>query len=205
MKKILKRLKNVKYKKEKIRFISFSIGLILVLFLSSFLFTVAYSRYESRTRIFANIDKALYIFGTDNIKFNLEPTGIIPRDEPYIYNFSVSNYNTKTNKESDVDMEYSISLVTTTNLPIEISIYRNEDYKKSVATEIFESYDLKQDVDNAWYKCYGPSDWYGMEYTKKVTDVYTIVIYFPEVYREDITYADYIESIEVELESRQVI
>lgn len=203
MKYIFKKIRNIKYIREKTRFFVFGVGLILILCFSSYLLSVAYSKYEVKTRIFANIDKALYIFGTDDVKFNLDPSGIIPRDEPYVYKFSVSNFNSE--KESDVDMEYNLKIRTTTNLPIEIKLYRNEDYKNSSATNLFNTYDLVQDVDDAWYRNYGPSQYYQMMFEKRTTDVYTIVINFPTIYRQNEIYADYIESIEVSLESRQII
>lgn len=117
---VFRHLKFIKYKDEKQRLVVFGIGLILILILSSYLFSVAYSRYEIRSRVLANIDKALYIFGTDNINFNLEPEGIIPSNTPHVYKFTVSNYNDK--HDSDVDLKYKISIRTTTNLPKSIGL-----------------------------------------------------------------------------------
>lgn len=200
---ILNKFNMIKYKSEKQRLLYFGMCLIVILMLASYLFTVAYSRYEVRTKILANIDKALYIFGTDDIGFNLEPNGIVPSDNPYVYKFSVSNFNDK--HVSDVDLKYSIKVKTTTNLPISIGLYRNEVYDSSGATNILPVPNIVQDEDGAWYRYYNMDDSYEMNYKDRVTDVYTMVIYFPEKYKENSTYADYLESIEVSLESNQII
>ena len=44
-----------------------------------------------------------------------------------------------------------------------------------------------------------------MSYENDVTDIYTIVIQFPSLYSANSVYADYLESIEVILESQQII
>lgn len=200
---VFKHLKIIKYKDEKQRLVFFGIGLILILILSSYLFSVAYSRYEIRSRVLANIDKALYIFGADNIDFNLEPMGIIPSNTPHVYKFTVSNYNDK--HDSDVDLKYRISIRTTTNLPISVGLYRNEEYNNATSRNILPAASIVQDEDGAWYRNFVVDEWYEMQYKKKVTDTYTLVIYFPEKYKEDMTYADYLESIEIILESQQIV
>lgn len=203
MKNVIDKLSKVKYLNAKKRIIFFGFGLLSILLLSSYLFTIAYSKYEVKTKILANIDKALYIFGADGIDFNLDPTGIIPSDSPYVYKFSVSNFNNK--NESDVDLTYNLKIRTTTNLPISIGLYRNELYDSYGSTNILPEPELLQDSDGAWYRCYNMTEWFNMNYVDKVTDVYTIVIYFPSKYKKDTSYADYLESIEIILESKQVI
>ena len=95
------KFRHSKYYEEKRRFLLFVFLLFLILFLAGYLFQVAYARYEVNTKLNANIKKALYILGTDNLSFNLEPDGIVPSDNPYVYKFSVSNFNEK----NDTDVE----------------------------------------------------------------------------------------------------
>lgn len=203
MKKLTVKWKRIRFKEEKKRFLVFSVGLLLILFLATYLLQVAYARYEIRAKVNANISKALYIFESDKVRFNLDPEGIIPREEPYIYKFSVSNYNGS--RHSDVDLTYQLQIRTTTNLPITISLYRNELYDAVGATNILQSPTVKQDEDDAFYRVYKTAGSYEMNYVDNVTDVYTIVIDFPSVYSHDLVYANYIESIEIYLESHQII
>ena len=194
---------SIRYFKEKAKLILFLIGLIFILFFARYLFGLAYSRYEVRAKINANIDKALYIFEDEKISFNLDPNGIIPRDDPYTYKFSVSNYNSS--KESDVDISYKVSIRTTTNLPIQLRLYRNELYDSETSVNLLNGSSVVQDEDSAWYRVYNVADEFEFLYTSKSTDVFTLVINFPSVYSENPIYADYIENIEVTLESKQII
>ena len=194
---------SIRYFKEKAKLILFLIGVIFILFFARYLFGLAYSRYEVRAKINANIDKALYIFEDEKLTFNLEPTGIIPRDDPYVYKFSVSNFNAS--KESDVDISYKVSIRTTTNLPIQLKLYRNELYDSETSVNLLNGSSVVQDEDSAWYRVYNVTDEFEFLYTSKSTDVFTLVINFPSVYSENPIYADYIENIEVTLESKQII
>jgi len=206
---IREKIKGIQLTEEKVRLLLFALALFLSLFLARYLLGLAYSRYEVRTKITANIDKALYIFKDDEtLSFNLEPDGIVPRDEPYTYRFSVSNFDDT--KHSDVDLSYSVKVRTTTNLPITVSLYRNESYTDAGALSIFNDNHSVQDEDSAWYRVYkcisgGEDCSYNMLYTQDVTDIYTMVIHFPSTYASNDDYSNYIESIEVILESKQVI
>ncbi len=203
MKNIKKYLQKIPYFHEKMRFLVFSFGLFFILLLSTYFFQVAYSRYEVRTKLMANIDKALYIFKSDSIQFNLDSSGIIPRDEDYIYKFSVSNFNSDIN--SDVDLTYNVKVRTTTNLPIQIKMYRNQLPEDTDAQDILNGATNIQDSDLAWYRLYNANANYEMLYETRKTDVYTMVITFPSIYADDETYANYIECIEVILESKQML
>lgn len=196
------KFRHSKYYEEKRRFLLFVFLLFLILFLAGYLFQVAYARYEVNTKLNSNIKKALYILGTDNLSFNLEPDGIVPSDNPYVYKFSVSNFNEK--NDTDVDIYYNVSVKTTTNLPINIKLYRNENYDDNNSTNIFGGSRLVQDVDGAWYNLYKNNEKYEMYYKDKTTDVYTLVINFPKEYAKDTTYENYIESIEVDINSKQM-
>ena len=204
MKGFANRIRNIEYANEKLRFLVFAVALFLILFLARYLLGLAFSRYEIRAKINANIDRALYIFEDTQIRFNLEPNGIVPRNEPYVYRFSVSNYNDS--KQSDVDISYNVQVRTTTNLPITVRMYRNEIYYATGATNIFSGGSVaQQDEDDAWYRLYQSIDDYEFYYTDQTTDVYTMVIDFPTTYASNTVYANYIESIEVILNSEQII
>lgn len=194
---------NIAYLNEKGRFLLFAFFLLFILFVAYFLFRISYARYEMNSRLVANIDKALYIFETDEVRFNLDPDGIIPSNEPYIYRFSVSNFNES--HQSDVDLSYHVSVRTTTNLPITIQLYRNQLPGDAGAINLFHSVQNVQDEDNAWYHVYDVQNDYTMNYSSETTDYFTLVINFPAVYASDLTYVNSIENIEVSLESKQIV
>ena len=189
------------YVEEKKKFLLFAFLLIALLFLSFFLLRAAYARYQVDAKINADIDRALYIIGEEKMSFNIETDGIVPSSTPYTYRFSVSNFNQ--NNMSDVDINYSINIRTTTNLPITLELYRNQLPENG--TNIFNSPITKRDADGAWYRVYKTNATYDFYYAARKTDVYTLVINFPLIYANDTTYSNYLESIEVNIESKQIV
>ena len=203
MKQLIHKIRMIPFKDEKRRILTFGLVLLCVLFLAAYFFRMAYAKYEVRAKINANIAKALYIFTDEKLAFNLEPTSIVPSDNPYVYRFSVSNF--MTGKHSDVDLSYKVMVRTTTNLPITVSLYRNELHTDSGAVNLFQGSTDVQDEDDAWYHLYETATEFEMDYVDDATDIFTMVISFPASYAADVTYADYLESIEVILESKQII
>lgn len=197
------KISQIPYFKEKGRFLVFVLFIVFVLFVAYYLFRVAYARYELRSSLVSDIDKALYIFESDEIRFNLDPAGIIPSNTPYTYRFSVANFND--DHDSDVDISYTVTVRTTTNLPITVSMYRNELPSSPGAVNLLTGSTDVQDEDGAWYHVYSPSSSYSMYYANETTDYYTLVINFPINYANDLTYVNSIENIEITLASEQMV
>ena len=65
-----KKIQNISYKKEKVRFLLFALVLLLVFFFARYLLGLAFARYEIRAQINSNIEKALYIFEDEKLSFN---------------------------------------------------------------------------------------------------------------------------------------
>lgn len=195
---IKKKIKNIKYKEEKRRLIIVGIVLVLLLFAAFGLLARAFASYQSNVKLNANIDQALYIFGGEKLSFNIDPVKIVPSTTPYTYKFSVANFDA--NKQSDVNLEYTIDVKTTTNLPIQLSLYRNGS-----TTNLLSNVEVLKDSDGSWYRVYKTSEAYRMNYEDKVTDIYTFSVLFPAEYSQDATYADAIENIEITLKSGQII
>lgn len=194
---------NINYFEEKKRFLLFSLFLLLILYLSFKLFGVAYASYETKAKLNASIDRAIYLIDNEGMSFNIDPEQIIPSDDPYVYKFSISNFNATT--RSDIDLLYELRVTTTTNLPLTFELYRNENYDDANAVNLFSSPRVAQDEDGAWYNIYEPSGVYEMLYAEEVTDIYTLVINFPKVYSSNVVYADSIENIEVMIKSKQMV
>ncbi len=199
----ISRKMHIKYFEEKKRFLLFSVAILLLFFLAFYILNRTFGSYESNARLNAGIDQALYIFKDDELSFNLDPEQIVPSNDPYVYKFSVQNYDT--DHDTDVDLQYTVDVRTTTNLPITVKLYRNELYNAAGATNLLGSPVIKKDSDNAFYRTYSTLGPYDMAYTAEVKDVYTIVIDYPVTYRDYEVYADYIENIEITLKSKQVI
>lgn len=202
--KIFEKLKkeNISYFEEKKRFLIVILVMFILIVVAIKLLQIAYASYESQAKLNANIDKALYILKTGGMDFNIDLDKIEPSSKPYIYKFSISNFDG--NRHSDVDIEYQMNITTTTNLPLTYELYRNENYDDENATNLFENMKTKQDVDGAWYNYLEGQEKYLFPYEEDKTDIYTLVVYFPESNKTTTEYADNLENIEVEIKSNQV-
>ena len=203
--KILNKFKkeNIPYFEEKKRFVIVILVMFLLIVIAIRLLQIAYAAYESQAKLNANINQALYILEAGGMDFNIDLDKIEPSPDPYIYKFSISNF--EGNRHSDVDIEYQINLTTPTNLPLRYELYRNENYDEATATDLFENATIKQDIDGAWYNYLEGTEKYLFPYTEDMTDIYTLVIHFDESHKQNTdAYADNLESIEVEINSNQV-
>ena len=162
----------------------------------------SYSLYETNVRLNANVDKAIYLLTDEKMTFNIDSNAIYPRDDPYVYRFSVANF--KDQKEGDFDLEYYIRIRTTTNLPITLKLYRNEEYS-STATNLLTTSELIRDEDGAWYKNYNRTPVYDLLCENKTTDLYVLVVEYPKVYSTYTEYAGVPENIEIGIYSKQKV
>lgn len=190
-------MKNKKLAKKIVKILILLLSLILLIKLISF----TLSRYESGANANPNIQVAFYVINKDYQNMNLNLDSLFPSDDPYVYNFSISN--TEGTNTCETDMEYDLTIRATTNLPIEYELYMNENYNDAGATNIIKANDIIQDNDSTYFRKM-TTDTETFTYTKKETNVYQLVLYFPKKYNT-INYQDIIEGIEISVNSRQVI
>ncbi|MEG0995066.1 MAG: hypothetical protein RSE91_03785 [Bacilli bacterium] len=193
-------IRHFEYKK---RYLIFALLLSVLSFISFYCIRVTYASYESRANLNLNVDNALYLFNETVSAFNINIDGIVPSSTPYISTFKVANYNNS--RESDVDLSYTISIMTTTNIPLEYKLYRNEDYNNNASTSIIKTTSIVKDSDGAWYKILNINDVRVFPYKERKQDIYTLVINFPPRYASTLNYAGEIENIEVKIESKQIL
>lgn len=195
---VILRNKKLRYK---LRFITFSCAFLAILFAGIFALFKSYAFYNSKNDLILDIQTAMYVIDEGEMTFNIDLDKIIPSDEPYVYAFSVSNFNATT--ESDVDLEYELNLETTTNMPLSYKLYYGSYNREN--DDIIASRQLKQDVDNSWYNVLEVSGKRQFTYKEKKTDNYYLVIDFPLAYKNNIEYSDAMENIQVVIKSKQII
>ena len=194
----LKRNKSYQYKA---RYIMILFIIFTVLFLSIIGLTKTFGLFESSTKISPNIETAIYVLEPGEYIYNMNIEDLIPSDSPYIYNFTVSNYND--DEISDVDMNYELEIITTTNIPLEYDVYRNEDYR--AGESIISSREKVKDEDSTWYNYFKTNTTYNLPHNEKTIDTYTITVIFPSTYKTTTIYTEQIENIEIKVNSKQVI
>lgn len=174
--------------------------LFLFLFLL-ILLPMSYSRYESNTESNINTTVAHYILNPGYQYIDVKIPNLVPRDDPYIYNFSISNNRDGTRTETL--MEYDLTIKTTTNLQLDYELYLNENYQNPNATNIITTTNIVQDQYGTYFKEIFTTKSY-FTYSYDETNNYTLLIYFPKTYI-NYKYQDIIESIYIIIESKQVI
>lgn len=174
--------------------------LILLILLISRTITLTLSKFESNTSTVAEIDIAFYVLNTNYQTMNINLDSLFPRQEPYVYRFSISNFDGENIAETD--LEYDLKIRTTTNLPLNYKLYLNESYDDAGAQDIIQTNEIIQDDDNTyWRKLTTLTE--KMEYREKVTNEYELVIWFPEEYNT-VQYQNIIEGIEIIVDSHQI-
>ncbi|MCL2859300.1 MAG: hypothetical protein FWF46_01750 [Oscillospiraceae bacterium] len=160
------------------------------------------SRYESQTSSIGKIDVALYVLNEDTQTMNLCLDQLTPREDPYIYNFSISNFN-ETNR-TDLNIEYTLSIKTTTNLPLIYKLYENQTYDAQGAIDIaLGNNTISADSDGTYFRTItaAPEDF---GYVENQTNYYQLAIYFPAANNSP-DYQNIIESLEIIINSSQIV
>lgn len=175
---------------------------ILVLFLAYKVLFNSYSLYESQAESDAQVDVAFFILKDEYQTKTIALNKMLPGDPAQSISFSIANYETVDGEShiTETDMEYTLKIRTTTNLPLTYRLYK---VNESNTTNKIEELQVVQDVNNTYfYKLYeetGEFD-YGIEQM----NTYRLEIEFPGTYK-DVKYSNIIEAIEISVEGKQVI
>lgn len=167
------------------------------------LLPVTLSKYQSSGIGNMNSNIAFYLINVSNLSETIRLDNLKPRDLEYVYNFSVSNK--KDDILSEVDIEYLLSIVTTTNLPLRYELYENCDYELNSCNNLISDNNTKivQDSDNTYFKEFTLKK-EEMYFSKEVTNNYTLVVYF-DLKNNDAKYQDSVELVEINVDSSQII
>ena len=174
---------------------------LFIAFLGIYLIRDSYAKYESRKNLITDAVAALYIIKPGSYSFDMNIEGVVPGTDDYIYSFTVSNFEESTT--SNVDLSYSMRIISTTNLPLNYRLYKNQS--PTGGTNLLNITDISQDSESAWYKVFDLEDIGDFTHDTNTTDTYYLVVNFPQSAQSTISYAGQIESVEVKIDAKQVI
>lgn len=185
-----------KKRQAKIKYIKISL-FIVVLLITITIIGRTIARYRSAGQSQASVDVAFYLLKDETISQEISLSSILPRSTPYTYTFSVAN-NDGTNR-TETAIEYSVELITTTNLPLNYRVYK----QGATSTNLIESTNNTPDSDGTYFKHMTlTGDEFGFEQNQQ--NVYVIEVEFPEQYNS----ADYegrVEYLAIKVDSNQKI
>ena len=160
----------------KIVFIIVSVAIIMHIFGNT------YTRYESTVDLNANANVAFFVIDQGTYENSISLSGLEPRQEPFYYTFYVANYNTD-NLRTKVDLDYKVTFETTTKLPLEYEIIRNQSFNGTY-TNIIDDHFMRQDSDGVFYEVYADNDQYRFTHNSNQVDQYSLKVVFPEKYKD---------------------
>lgn len=174
--------------------------LILCLLVIARIFVLVLAKYESIANSYANVEIAFYLLEEDYKTMTINLAELLPQGNAYIFNFSIGNEDGI--EMAEVDIEYELSLRTTTNLPLTYELYMNQNYTDVDATNIIKENNIALDEQGTYFRTI-TTDKINLSYKKGTTNLYQLVVYFPANYNKEI-YQDIIELIEINVNAQQV-
>jgi hypothetical protein len=174
--------------------------LVLCFLIIARIFVLVLSKYESISNSYANVDIAFYLLKEDYKSMTLNLASLLPQDNAYTYEFSIGNQAGE--EIAEVDLEYELSLRTTTNLPLTFELYMNQSYTDVDATNIIKENTVALDEHGTYFRTM-TTEKVTLPYTEGKTNLYQLVVYFPENYNQEI-YQDIIELLEINVNGQQV-
>lgn len=161
---------------------------------------LTFALYESDSTLNLTPSIAFFIVDATSESKTIELTRMVPSNDYYDYYFEVSNFNDS--KKADVDLNYTIKLKMTTNLPLDYQIYRIDNGAMANINNI----NIITNKDGMYFKEYIDSGSYFMSYKNKTTDRYLLRVTFPMEYKNDPDYYEsVIDLVEVIIDATQVV
>ena len=185
--------KFLKYNRLTIAIIIFAILLFIV--------PITYSRFQSTRTPNTEIETAFYIIDSNYETKSVHLDDLVPSDTPYTYNFTVANNNGTDRAETDI--EYTIEITSTTNLPLTYALYLNQEYTDEDSTNIIINDITQQDEYGTYFKKM-VTESKKFSHLKDESNSYQMTVVFPKEY-EDFEYQGIIEGIIITVKSKQVI
>ena len=197
----MKGIKLGKYinKREFRLYLFFSI-LVVVTLISIRTLNFTQARYESSVVSNVSPTLAFFVVGVESTSGQIKLAGMVPRTEPYLYSFEVSNFSGT--ERANVDLTYSIEIITTTNMPLNFRIYKGDN---TTNNEV-DSDTTTTDANGVYYRHLVINDVSTMNYNTPTTDRYTLWVEFPRSYMNyPAEYAGIIDLVDIKINAEQVV
>lgn len=174
---------------------------IIILAILLFIVPITYSRFQSTRTPNAEIDTAFYIIDSNYETKSVHLDDLVPSATPYTYNFTVANNNGTDRAETDI--EYTIEITSTTNLPLNYALYLNQEYTDEDSTNIIINDTTQPDEYGTYFKKM-VTESKKFSHLKDESNSYQMTVVFPKEY-EYFEYQGIIEGISITVKSKQVI
>lgn len=181
------------------------ISLIIIIIFAFTQIRKTLARYETTATAQKDVDVAFWVVGNDIKTGRILVDDIYPRNEPFEYTFTVSNFN-EAGKRAETDLEYDIIIKASTYLPLNYEVAKKET--DGTETTCIKDEQLYIDENNTYYRqirLKTTENNLTMDCNNNKTDTFVVKITFPPEYSTNADYADLMEDIKIELSARQII
>ena len=191
------------FSKKKFLLISKINLLVIILLILIKIMPVTLSKYQSSGIGNMNSNIAFYLLTADYLTQKIKLSDLTPSDNPYVYTFTVGNE--KDSKTSEVDIEYILSIVTTTNLPLRYELYENSNYQDENAVNLINDSNtvIEKDEDGTYFQKF-TFEKENLYFNNPSTNTYTLLVYFDKS-NNDAKYQDTVEGLRIIVDSKQII
>ena len=159
-------------------------------------FPATFSRYVANGSSEAKVKIAFSLLDVTNLSETIKLDEILPNDQYQEYTFAVRNYDEGGNR-IDVNMTYTVTLKTTTNIPITYELYDNEGH--AIAT----NHELITDSYGTIFNTATTND-YSVTYHEDSNNIFVLKYKLSSSYHGE-EYADLADLIEIIVDAEQVV
>lgn len=186
-------------KNTKISYRKLIILIAIIILLIIIAITLTMARYRSGGNTTANAEIAFYIIEPGYQNKSLTLSDLYPREQPFEYEFTVSNSDGE--HISETALEYELTLQITTNLPLQFEVYKNGSKLSGsnienniVLDETGQNYIRKIKIKNG-----------DLTFDEEEVDTYRLSVTFPLQYNTQEEFEGMIDHIGVTLDAKQKI
>ena len=164
------------------------------------------AKYASEAMTSRDVDVAFVITDSSIKEGNILLEDIHPSETPYKYNFSISN--NYEGKRAETQMEYTIRLIASTNIPLEYDLYKKGKEPSEPNIKCTKKENIIQDEYGTQYKeiIFEPkTNNFNLGILENEIDLMELQVKFPTTVVSNYKYADLISNLRIEIEARQII
>lgn len=196
-------------KNKKISYRNLIILIVAIILLIIIGITITMARYKSTGSSSVMAEVAFFVVEEGFQEGNIMLEGLYPREDPFEYEFTIANTDGTITAETSID--YTIDMVITTNLPLDIKMYRKTsnggNYSELTDEDIIENKIEVREVGDTWttYVRKIKIKDGNFKFNRAQTDTYKISATFPIEYNDIEEFEGMIDNVAITVDAKQKI
>lgn len=183
--------------------ISLIVAIILLVVIG---ITITMARYKSNGKIETAAEIAFFVVEEGFQAGNIILEDLYPREDPFEYEYTIANTDGTIIAETSID--YTIDMEITTNLPLDIKIYRkttnDNNYRELNNTDIIENQIQLDQTGQTYVRKIKIKDG-SFIFNQSKTDTYKLSATFPIEYNNIEEFEGMIDNVAITLDAKQKI